>query len=54
MQLRIWLKRFDTAFSIFFFGFCFVMWTVGSCRAGRFLGLDDLIPAANRWLDLWR
>jgi len=54
MQLRIWLKRFDTAFSIFFVGFWLAVWAVGSYQASRVLGLDDLIPAANSWLDLWR
>lgn len=53
MQLRIWLKRLDTAFLIFFFGFCFVVWVVGSYHAGRFLPLDDLIPTADRWLASW-
>lgn len=54
MQLRIWLKRFDTALGILFAGFRLAVWAVGSYQAGRFLGLDDLIPAADRWLDLWR
>jgi hypothetical protein len=30
--------------------FMLVVWTVGSYQAGQILGLDDLIPTADRWI----
>ncbi len=30
-----------------------VVWAVGSWQRGRVLGVDDLIPTADRWLAVW-
>ena len=29
------------------------VWVVGSYQSRRVLGVDDLIPTADKWLDAW-
>ena len=53
---RIWesLKRIYDGYPILLVCFWVMVWAVGSYHSGRVLGLDDLIPTANKWLENWR
>jgi hypothetical protein len=34
-------------------GWWLVVWVIGSCQAHCVLGIDDLIPTADRWMASW-
>jgi len=47
------VKKFCKGYAIFCACFWFMVWAVGSYQRGRVLGLDDLIPTADRWMAAW-
>jgi len=52
---RFWegVKKFCKGYAIFCACFWFMVWAVGSYQRGRVLGLDDLIPTADKWAAAW-
>jgi hypothetical protein len=52
---RLWegLKGFAHVVLILSVCWWAIVWTVGSWQAQRFLGPDDLIPTADKWLASW-
>ncbi len=52
---RVWdgVKRFVNWCVISSLCWWVLVWLIGSYQAGRVLGVDDLIPTADRWLAVW-
>jgi hypothetical protein len=51
-RLRQFFKRLEIPFGIFWGCMWLLLWSVGSWKAGRVLSLDEVMPAADRWLGL--
>ena len=51
---RLWegLKSFVRGLVIFSVCWWLMVWAIGSWQTGRFLGLDDLMPTADRWMSI--
>lgn len=47
------LKRFCNWCLILCWCWWAFVWVVGSYQSRRVLGVDDLIPTADSWLDAW-
>jgi hypothetical protein len=55
MLYRMWhgVKAIFRAFMVACVCWWALVWLMGSYQAGRVLGVDDLIPTADRWLAVW-
>jgi hypothetical protein len=52
---KLWLgiKRFGKWCVISSMCWWVLVWCIGSHQAGHVLGVDDLIPTADKWLASW-